>query len=100
MNPRVFKIKSKVFLYPGMAGWHFIAVPKIQTEAINMRFASMKRGWGSLPVTVRLGKSVWKTSIFPDKRAGVFLLPLKAQIRKKEALWAGEAVTFSIEILA
>lgn len=99
MAARIFKLHSKVFLYPGMAGWHFIAIPKEASEAITARFKSLKRGWGSLRVAVRLGKSSWRTSIFPDKKAGVYLLPLKAEVRKKEGIGAKDAVAFSIEIL-
>jgi hypothetical protein len=100
MSQNVFKLRSKIFLYPGMAGWHFIAVPKQQSEIIKKRFGTLKRGWGSLPVAVLLGKASWKTSIFPDTKAGTYLLPLRAQIRKKEGLSAKDAVSFSIEILA
>lgn len=56
------------------------------------------KGWGSIPVTVTLGKSTWKTSIFPDKKAGTYLLPLKAAVRKKEGVGAGDKVRFEIEI--
>lgn len=96
----VYKIKSKVFLYPGMAGWHFICVPKEQSEDINKRFGARKRGWGSLPVLVTLGKTSWKTSIFPDKKSGSYLLPLKADVRKKEGVLSGDKVIFLIEVRA
>ena len=58
----------------------------------------MKRGWGSLPVTVTIGKTSWKTSIFPDAKAGAYLLPLKADVRKKEKILASDTVSFSLEI--
>jgi hypothetical protein len=45
-----------------------------------------------------IGKTLWSTSIFPDKKAGEYLLPLKAQVRKKEGLVAGDVVSFSFEI--
>ncbi len=56
---------------------------KKQSAEITARFGLMKRGWGSLPVIVAMGKTTWKTSIFPDKKAGAYLLPLKAEVRKK-----------------
>jgi hypothetical protein len=93
-----YTLKSEVWLYPGMAGWHFMSVPKKQTEDIKKRFDSKTRGWGSLPVTVAIGKTTWKTSIFPDKKSGMYLLPLKAEIRKKEKIQSNDIVTFSIEI--
>ena len=81
-----------------MAGWNFLSVPKKQSEEIKKMFGAMKRGWGSLPVVVTIGKTSWKTSIFPDKKAGGYLLPLKADVRKKEKISAGDKITFSLEI--
>ena len=37
--------------------------------------------------------------IFPDKKAGAYLLPLKAHVRKKERIVAGNTISFSIEIV-
>ena len=98
MSTNLYKIKSEVWLYPGMAGWHFLSVPKKDSEDIKKRFGKKQRGWGSLPVVVTLGKTSWKTSIFPDKKSGFYLLPLKADVRKKEGIFSGDKVSFSIEI--
>lgn len=95
-----YKIRSKVFKYPGMAAWYFIGVPKKQSEEIRKRFGPRARGWGSLPIQVTIGTTSWKTSIFPDKKSGTYLLPLKADVRRKEAIDDGETVTVTIEIKA
>lgn len=58
----------------------------------------MSGGWGSLPVTAVIGKTSWKTSIFPDKKIGAYLLPLKSEIRKKENIVAGATIHFFITI--
>ena len=96
MSTNHYKMKSEVWLYPGMAGWHFLSVPKKQGLDIKKRFGSQKRGWGSLPVTVTIGKTTWKTSIFPDKKSDSYLLPLNAAVRKKERIMSGDLVTFGI----
>ncbi len=82
-----------------MAGWHFVGIPKEPSAEIKKRFGANARGWGSLPVEVTLGKTVWKTSIFPDKKSGTYLLPLKAGVRKKENIESDDVVTFTIKIL-
>jgi len=93
-----YKIKSEVWLYPGMSGWHFVSVDKKTGEKINKSVAGkLKRGFGAVRVEVTLGKCVWQTSIFPDKRSGTYLLPLKMQVRKKEGIMAGDKVLFKIE---
>lgn len=93
-----FKIKSKVWLYPGMAGWHFVNVSKRTSNEIENLFGGMAGGWGSLPVIVMVGKTRWKTSIFPDKKSGGYILPLKAEVRKKEHIVIGNTINFMIEI--
>jgi hypothetical protein len=93
-----YKMKSEVWLYPGMAGWHFISIPKRKSEEIKKRFHTNVKGWGSIPVEVLLGKTQWKTSIFPDKKSGSYLLPLKSEVRRKEKVMVGDIVSFSISI--
>ena len=101
-----YHLESKVLLYPGMDAWHFLNVPKKESEEITRKFGAKKRGWGSLPVTVtilrhgsgQVNKTSWKTSIFPDKRSGTYVLPLKAEVREKEHIKAGMMVAFSLRI--
>lgn len=100
MVKNTYKIKPKVWIYPGLAGWHFVSVPKKESAIIKKDFDKKKRGWGSLPVMVTVGKTIWKTSIFPDKKSGVYLLPLKAEVRKKERILKDEEVSIVLNIIA
>jgi hypothetical protein len=100
VKKNTYSVRGKVWLYPGMSGWHFLTLPKKQSEKIKKDFGANSRGWGSLPVVVTICKTSWKTSIFPDKREDAYLLPLKAQIRKKEAIYVDDIVTFTIELIA
>jgi len=95
-----YKIRSKVWLYPGMSGWHFVGLPKKESGQIKKIFGVKTKGWGSIPVSVMLGKSKWNTSIFPDKRSGTYLLPLKAKVRKDERVFANDIITIVITINA
>ncbi|MBI2120646.1 MAG: DUF1905 domain-containing protein [Parcubacteria group bacterium] len=98
MKPNQYKIKEKVWLYPGATPWHFVSVPKKQAGEIKKKFGSNRRGFGSLPVSVTIGKTKWKTSIFPEKKMGEYFLPLKAEVRKKEGIMNGDIIRFIIEI--
>jgi len=49
-------------------------------------------------VSVTLGKTVWETSIFFDRKAGTYVLPLKAAVRKKERVIKGVEMKFILEI--
>lgn len=81
-----------------MAGWHFANVSQKASNEIKDLFGGMTGGWGSLPVMVTIRKTKWKTSIFPDKKSGGYLLPLKAEVRKKEQIAVSDTINFSIEI--
>lgn len=45
-----------------------------------------------------VGKTSWKTSIFPENK-GTYLLPLKKEVRVKENLKVGDAIVVSIEVI-
>jgi hypothetical protein len=49
-------------------------------------------------VTATIGGTVWKTSIFPDAKAGVYVLPLKKAVRKAEKVEAGDTATVKVEL--
>lgn len=93
-----YKMKAKVWLYPGMAGWHFVYIDKkISTEIRAAQAEKPHRGWGSVRVRATIGKTSWETSIFPDQE-GPYLLPVKAPVRKKEGIGDGDTVTLTIQI--
>jgi len=100
LQKKKYKLKGELWIYPGeTANWHFLSIPKKEAREISANFNHLKRGWGSFPVEVKIRETKWKTSIFPDKKSGTYLLPIKASIRKKENIRAGEKVEFSMVIL-
>lgn len=95
-----FIFTSELWLYPGMAGnWTFVSVPKEDAEVIKKSYGAHSRGWGSLRVEVRSGTSKWKTSIFPDKKSGTYILPVKAEIRRREGFYAGDTIKVILEFI-
>jgi len=53
---------------------------------------SEEEGWGRLKATARIGNCEWKTAIWFDTKMNTYLLPLKAEIRKKEMLEMGKDI--------
>lgn len=94
-----FKFKAKIWLYSGMSAWHFATLPKKLSKDIKKFFGKVGRGFGSLPVVITIGGTTWKSSIFPDKKIGAYLLPLKNSVRKTENLKAGLTVEIKIQII-
>lgn len=82
------------------AAWHFISLPKEQSEEIkffNENHRARKRGWGAVRVVAKIGGTEWETSIFPQKE-GIYILPIKADVRKKEKILAGNDVFVTLVI--
>ena len=97
MNLVEYKLKAKVWVYPRQAAWHFVSVPPKETAEIKQIFQGLSRGFGSFPVTVTIGTTSWKTSVFPDNKTKTFLLPIKVLVRKKEQILAGTKIEFKLK---
>lgn len=92
---------GKVWVYPdpnGGTGWHFLHIDKKISDTIKEKTKSKKKGFGSVRVKATIGSTSWETSLFPSARDGVYLLPIKADIRKKEGVFEGDTITVTLEI--
>jgi hypothetical protein len=98
MAKGTYKFKSEVLVYPGMGGWRFLVIPRKEGKEIKEKYGKHAKGWGSIPVSVTIGKTEWKTSIFPDKKSGTYLLPLKAKVRNTEGITDDASVKFILKI--
>lgn len=76
--------------------WYFVSVPKEISEEIRMMRKWDEEGWGRLKATARIGNSEWKTAIWFDRKHETYLLPVKAEIRKKENIQIDQAVEITI----
>jgi hypothetical protein len=98
MSDLDFTFTADLWMYSGKSSWFFVTLPKVASEQIKFLSHHKRRGWGSVRVTARIGQSEWKTSVFPDTKAGAYLLPVKSDIRQKENLEAGDSVSVRIRI--
>lgn len=89
---------SPLWLYQGKGAWYFITVPKAQSEQIRFHNTLPRRGWGSVPVRVTIGDTTWNTSVFPDSKTGTFLLPVKAEVRRRQNLAEGTQVCVQLSV--
>lgn len=90
------EFNDKIWEWRGPAPWYFITVPKSQSRDIKAVSEFVTYGWGVIPVQVQIGKTVWKTSLFP--KDDLYLVPIKASVRKAENLKEGDAVTVRLEV--
>jgi len=87
-----YKFTAKLWLYAGPSGWHFVSLPKKLAQEIRSALKTEEEGWGRLKAKAKIGNSEWKTAIWFDTKMNTYLLPLKAEIRKKENLVIGKDV--------
>jgi hypothetical protein len=88
-----------IYGFPEVTSWFFVTVPKEYAEEIKARTGDYRRGFGSERVSVACGTSTWQTSIFPDKKSGSYLLPIKKEIRTKEKLKDGDSAKITLTLL-
>lgn len=98
-NKSQFHMKAKVWLYPGGGGWHFVTLPTKEGGAIKELFGGLSGGFGSLPVAITMKQTHWKTSVFPDKKSGSYVLPLKKDVRARENIELGDEIAFYVEVM-
>ena len=94
-----FDFSADIWLWEGPAGWHFVTVPADISEVIRTLREPSGRGFGAVKVTVRLGKSRWQTSVFPQSADGTYVLPVKKQVRSAEGIRAGDEVAVHLALV-
>lgn len=92
-----YKFRSKLWRYPGHAGWHFITLPGDVADGIR-RLSPSRSAYGSMKVVARIARTTWKTSLFPDSRSASLLLPVKAEVRRAEGLSADDLVDVRVTL--
>jgi hypothetical protein len=92
-------VTGPLWLWTGENGsWHFLTVPEEQSDEIRAHSLSAMRGFRSARVEATINDVTWRTSVFPVKSGGYFL-PVKAQVRRKAGIAAGDEVTVRVELL-
>ena len=87
---------GKIWFWKGPAPWFFVTVPEKQSHDLKAISAFVTYGWGVIPVHVQIGKTEFTTSLFP--KDGLYLVPIKASVRKAENLEEGDNVTVRLEV--
>ena len=94
----VYEFTAPLWRWQGNAAWHFLTLPFEVTDEIDEITTGTQGGFGSVPVRVTVGRTTWTTSVFPSKDHESFILPVKAVVRRAEALLEGSAVAVRLEL--
>jgi hypothetical protein len=77
--------------------WFIVSVPADQSDEIAARSNGLTGGFNSVPVQVTIGRTSWRTSIFPGSD-GRYSLPLKKSVRIAEKIERDSIVDVVIEL--
>jgi hypothetical protein len=92
----VIEFEGEIIYWRGPAPFLFVAVPEEPSDDIKAISAWVTYGWGVIPVKVRIGKTEWKTSLFPKQ--GRYLVPIRVSVQKSENLGVGDQVVIRLEV--
>ena len=66
--------------------------PEQSVEIRAHGLGNSRRGFGSVRVEATINRVAWRTSVFPQKSGG-YILPVKAEVRRRAGICAGDEVT-------
>ena len=92
MREQTFSVNGKLKIFDMVAPWIYLPIPPEKVPSVRTG------GWGSIPIEVTIGKTTWRTSMFPLKNEGYFI-PVKKPVCKKENLKVGDMVTVKYSVV-
>jgi len=90
------EFSGNLWYWRGPAPFFFVTVPAEECEILRDVSKWVTYGWGMIPLRARIGKTEWKTSLWPKE--GGYVVPIKVSVRKAEGLEEGDLVTVRLEV--
>jgi hypothetical protein len=94
------RFRAPLWMHTGEGAWHFVTLPPDVADDIDDLAGPDRGGFGSVRVQVTIGQTTWSTSLFPDTKAGSFVLPVKKPVRLAEGLEDGDEVEVELQLEA
>jgi hypothetical protein len=97
-SPLRFSFQADVIYWRGPAPFFFVAVPAREAAELRLVAKAVSYGWGMVPVEARIGDVAFTTSLFSKDET--YLLPLKAAVRRKTDVTAGDMILVEMTVQA
>ena len=94
-----WQFEAAVWRWESKTTWFFCTLPDDVSDEIEELSASSHRGFGSVRVSVRVGTTTWRTSVFPDSKRKAYVLPLKKAVRTAEGLEEDSRVRVALSLV-
>jgi hypothetical protein len=98
VDPDQWRIEfaGELWYWRGPSPFYFVTVPDDGCAELRAMSPVVSYGWGMIPVTVRIGRTEWATSLFP--KDGRYVVPIKDFTRQAEGLTEGDIATLELTI--
>ena len=93
------RFTAELWEHDGPGGWCFVSLPEDDADTIDALMHGRTNGIGSVRVEVTIGRTTWRTSLFPDTKRGTYVLPVKRPVRAAEDLEIGAPVAVDLQVL-
>jgi len=93
-----YSFSTKMWKHAPTGGWYFVSLPKAISKEIRENLKWQEEGWGRMKAIAQYEEHTWETAIWFDTKADTYLLPIKAEIRKKSNLEINTSIQMNIWI--
>lgn len=90
------RFRGEIVYWRGPAPFTFVRIPEGESDDIAQIASMVTYGWGAIPVNARIGHTAFYTALFP--KDGVYLLPVKAAVKKAEGVDVGDEVQVELSV--
>jgi hypothetical protein len=90
------EFSGAVWEWRGPAPFFFVTVPDEQSRRLQAVSPGVTYGWGMVPVHARIGRTEWRTALWP--KDGRYVVPLKAAVHRAEEVDDGDTITVALTV--
>lgn len=90
--------RATIWTQESTGAWHFVTLPTALSRRIRTLTTGQLKPFGSFRVKARTGLTGWETSLFADTKRNALLLPVKADVRRKEKIKLGDTIEVSLQL--
>lgn len=91
-----FSFEAEVIYWRGPSPFFYAPLPAAEAEEVRRLSRLVTYGWGMIPVEARINGVTFTTAMFA--KDGTYYLPLKAAVRKKADVTAGDRVAIEMTV--
>jgi hypothetical protein len=90
------RFSGEIWYWRGPSPFYFVTVPDDISREIHSIANEITYGWGMVAVSVTLGGSTWRTSLWP--KDGRYVVPIRKSVRDAEGVDEGHTVAITLEL--